>query len=281
MLIQRRGFTLVEMILATSLLLMVSGTLYSLLLGTQRLARSQSQHLRLQSEVRNAMLVALNELQELNTAQAQGSDQNDVLSATSSGLTYRASRGFGLTCQPGSATQLRLARAEFSGARDPVPGRDSVLVLTEPDTAAGAEEVWQPSAITAVSNAVCPGSVPGIAVSLPATGSLLGVSLGTPVKIYEVMELKLYQSTGQWWVGLRSVSTGEAIQPLAGPVTADGLRFEFLDRFGQPTADRTSVRSIHLEVQGRSEQYVDWGGVDTSLTQQLGSDLVLRNSVGP
>ena len=83
--------------------------------------------------------------------------------------------------------------------------------------------------------------------------------------------LKLYQSTGQWWLGLRSVSTGEAIQPLAGPLTEDGLRFEFLDLLGQPTTDRTSVRSIHLEVQGRSEQYVDWGGVDMSLTRRSGA----------
>ena len=182
---------------------------------------------------------------------------------------------------PATASQLRLARGEFSGARDPVPGRDSILVLTESDTTGSTEPVWQSLGITAVSNAVCTGGVAGIALSVLPTSSLLGLSPGTPVRVFEVMELRLYQSTGQWWLGLRSISTGEAIQPLAGPLTTDGLRFELLDGSGQATADRSRVRSIHLDMRARSERYLNWGGVDTGLTEELETQLVLRNSGRP
>src|ERR671921_3018084 len=62
-----RGFTLVEIMLALVVTLIVTGAMYNLLLTTQRLTRTQSARVALQSSVRAGALIVVNELSELNT----------------------------------------------------------------------------------------------------------------------------------------------------------------------------------------------------------------------
>jgi prepilin-type N-terminal cleavage/methylation domain-containing protein len=277
----RRGFSLLETIIAMSMLLLVSGAVYRLLFTTQRLARAQAEHLTLQSSVRSAMLVALNELKDLNTAEGQGRERKDVLSGSSTAMTYRATRGIGWICQPLSATQIRVRRSGFVGARDPQAGRDSLFVFVEGNPATDEDDVWQPAAITAVSIlSGCGGTLePGITLSIAAPAPLVGIEPGTPVRIYEVMELRLYRSEGKSWLGLRSVSAGEAVQPLAGPLSDDGFQLEYLDRDGRLTADLSSIRSIQVAVQGVGEPEPSFNGTtEAPYVEGLVSRLALRNS---
>ena len=279
---RRRGFTLLETMVATGMLLIVSGAVYRLLTTTQRLARAQSEHLALQSTVRSAVLVVLNELRELNTTEGEGRERNDVLSGTATGVTYRANRGIGLTCQPPTSTQIRLGQSGFSGAREPQPGRDSAYVLIEGNPDTGQDDTWQPLAITAVSTlASCAGSLePGLTLTVSPTSSLVGLTTGTPVRTFEVMELKLYRSEGKSWLGMRSVSAGEAIQPLAGPLSDDGFRLDYRDRTGRPTDDVTAISSIGVAIHGIGERQPSLNGVPgDSLAEELATQIVLRNSV--
>jgi hypothetical protein len=46
------------------------------------------------------------------------------------------------------------------------------------------------------------------------------------------MQIKLYQSQGNYWLGARSVSAGEVIQPVLGPLDNNGLSFAFRDSAG-------------------------------------------------
>jgi Tfp pilus assembly protein PilW len=278
---RRYGFTLLETMVATAMSLMVSGAVYQLLLTTQRLARAQTEHLALQSSVRNAVLVVLNELRELSTAQGQGRERNDLLSGTATGMTYRATRGVGLICQPATSSQIRLARNGFVAARDPQPERDSAYVFVEGDANIDQDDIWQPVAITAVSNlASCAGTVePGLTLTVSPSSSLVGLSAGTPVRIYEVMELRLYRSEGKSWLGMRSVSAGEAIQPLAGPLSNDGFRLVYRDRAGRATEDLTAVSSIGIAVHGIGESQPSLNGATSdSLAEELVTEIALRNS---
>jgi type II secretory pathway pseudopilin PulG len=199
---RREGFTLLETMVATGMSLIVSGAVYQLLVTTQRLARAQAEHMALQSTVRSAVLIVLNELRELSTAEGQGPERNDVLSGAATGMTYRATRGIGLTCQPPTSTQIRLARSGFMAARDPQPVRDSAYIFIEGDADTAEDDTWQPVAITAVSNlASCAGTLePGLTLTVSPTSSLVGLTAGTPVRIYEVMELRLYRSEGKSWL---------------------------------------------------------------------------------
>lgn len=276
-----RGFTLLETVVATAMMLIVSGAVYQLLLSTRRLARSQSEHLSVQSTARNAVLLVLAELREMNTAGGGGQGRNDIVSGSSTSVTYRAGRGFGFLCQPATSTQIRLARNSFVAARDPQPGRDSVSVYLDGNPATDADDAWLSLGITSVSTSVpCPGSIePAITLSVPETSELAGVESGAPVRVSEVMELRLYRSEAMSWLGLRSVSSGEAIQPVAGPLRDNGFQLEYLDRQGHPTVDLTSTRSIVVAVHAVPERQPPLAAADTSgLVGELSGVVTLRNA---
>jgi prepilin-type N-terminal cleavage/methylation domain-containing protein len=274
-----RGFTLVEIVVALALTLIVIGSVHRLLVTIQRLSRTQAAQVDLQSNVRAGVLVIANELRELNALDGGSADQTDLLTIAGTAVTYRAARGIGFVCQPPSAGQIRIARSTFSGARDPEPSRDVALLLVEADPAAGTSDAWLPLAITGVaSSSNCPG-VAGPAISI-AVGTPVPVTpVGTPLRVYETMEFKLYQSSGEWWLGARSVSAGEAIQPLVGPLAAaDGLRFEYLNRQGMLTHDPASVRSIIVRLRGISNQPLG-GSTKSPLEEELITQVTLRNGI--
>jgi prepilin-type N-terminal cleavage/methylation domain-containing protein len=252
--LNRRGFTLVEIMLATSAMLIASGAVYQLLLTTQRLSRTQAVQLGVQSNVRGAVLAVLNELRELSSVEGGGGAQNDVLSTAPGAMIYRAMRGTGFACQPATETEVRISRTSFSGHREPQAGRDSVLLylVAAPETL----PAWTPAAVTRVSAAApCPGVAgDGITLSVSPTAGLTGAVAGTPVRFYEIMELRVYQSDGQSWLGLRSISSGESIQPLFGPLTGpDGLHLAYLDASGGPTNNPAAIKRIEVTVRGTSE----------------------------
>jgi hypothetical protein len=184
---------------------------------------------------------------------------------------YRAMRGIGFICQASSAGTIRIDRARFTGHRDPQPGRDMAYVFIPGDPGKALPDSWLGLAITGVANAVCPGTPgPGFTLTVPDAGAETGVELGTPVRITEVMELRLYQSDGKSWLGARSVSAGEPIQPVVGPLDdAGGFRLEYLSGAGIPTIDRSSIKSVKVTLRGRMEGHLE---------EELVTRVTLRNS---
>jgi hypothetical protein len=94
------------------------------------------------------------------------------------------------------------------------------------------------------------------------------------------VELRLYRSEGRAWLGMRSVSSDEGIQPLSGPMRdGDGLRLDYLDAGGRPTAVRSEVRAIGLTLRGESEAAVTFGAHrGEPVFQELGTQVGLRNA---
>jgi type II secretory pathway pseudopilin PulG len=275
---RREGFSLVEITVAMALTLIVTGAVYRLLFASQRLSRAQLSQLSLQTNVRSGSIAVLNELRELGTVTAGSADQNDVLGITASGITYRAARGLGFLCQPPSANRLQIARGSFSGYRDPQPTRDVAYVFLDgtPDTEA--DDSWLALPVVDVATGTaCPGSI-GAGLTLTTSGTLPpDVPAGTPIRIYEVMELRSYQSEGRSWLGARSVGTGENIQPVSGPLDdGDGFRLEYLDAAGVPTADPTAIKSIRIAVHAIGEDSLSpWSGA--RVEEELVSAVTLRN----
>jgi prepilin-type N-terminal cleavage/methylation domain-containing protein len=274
-----RGFTLVEIVIALALTLIVTGSIHQLLVTTQRLSRTQAAQVDLQSNIRAGAFVIANELRELSAVEGGSADQTDILSVSGSAITYRAARGIGFVCQPPLAGQIRIARSTFSGARDPEPSRDAAFLFAEASPATGTPEAWLPLAVTGVAtNSNCPGLVgPGISISVSTP--VPPTPVGTPLRIYETMELKLYQSSGEWWLGARSVSAGEAIQPVIGPLAAgDGLRLEYLDRAGVATNDPSAIRSIIVRLRGINNQPLG-APAGPPLEEKLATQVTLRNAL--
>jgi prepilin-type N-terminal cleavage/methylation domain-containing protein len=282
----RRGFTLIEIMVSLTLMLIVMGSVYKLILSSQRLSRGQTERMHLQSNVRIGSLVVLNDLRELNTVAGGSAAENDILAIAPTSITYRGMRGTGLICQAATATQVRISRSSFSGYRDPQVTRDSLYVFLDGDPDTDTDDAWLPVAITAVSTAsACPGALgAGITLTTPNTAQLVGLATGTPVTFFEVMELKLHQAEGRSWLGARSVSADEPVQPVLGPLVDDnGFSLTYLNAAGAATADRAAIKSIVVTLRGISDGAVNAGieGIPTRVQEELVSQITLRNSFRP
>lgn len=278
----RRGFTLIEVLVAMTIMGIVTGAVYKLLVNSQRLSLAQAEQVSLQSNVRTGSLVVPNELRELNTVLAGSVPQNDIITNNADLIEYRAMRGLGFACQTAAAgaTTLRIAKSSWTGLRDPAANSDNLYVFVDGDEQDVDDDVWQQVAVTAVSSGNNCGGTPGFDLTV---GALPAVTLNTPVRLFEVMELKLYQAGGQWWLGARSVKTGENTQPVLGPLTAGGFALTYLGSNGAVTADKNAVKSIRVSVRGLTEDAVRANGSGTlgRPEETLVTQVLLRNSIRP
>jgi len=235
--LNRRGVALAEALVAAVLTAVLIGTaLGSLSLLQKALARQVSRTTRSQT-LRAAVQLTVAELHDL----APGA--GDLVSLSPTGLVYRAVRATGLACGR-DAAGLLVSTGSFRSLRAPVPGRDSIAVL------AGTGD-WVSVGLDGAPRAgLCPDGAPAIALPMLAVlpDPLAGVSWPSPLRITEQMELRAYQSGIDWWLGQRSVSSGETIQPALGPLAPSGLTFSGFDSLGNPAAVLADVRQLRLVV---------------------------------
>lgn len=285
-----RGFTLVELLVAMVIMLIVTGSIYTLLNTTQRVSRAQAERVDLQSNVRTGAIVVPNELREINNVEGAliGGPQVDILSATPTTLRYRAMRGIGYVCEAPAAGLVKILKSTWSGLRDPKAPRDAGYVFLEgADPNASIDDVWQPVAITVVATSTCVAANDAWAFTIsPAVGILTSVPVGTPVRLYEDMELSLYAEGGKSWLGARSVSGLEvAPQPVLGPLLdGTGLVFKYLDKTGTETALMSNVKSVRVTIHGITNHAIVKGGSSGAAQQMddsLVSEVLLRNAFRP
>lgn len=281
----RRGFTLVELMIALILMSVVGTVIYRLVSSTQRVATAQAERMLLQSNVRTGALVVPAELREIATNAA---GQTDLVQIAADSVTYRAARGIGFTCAV-TSTQVKIRNSAvlpYSGLRGVSAGRDSLLLFVESDPTTAADDRWVRLAVSSVATSTC-GSDPAIAVTTPnflalLPGGLLStVVVGGPVRVEEVMRLKGYASGADRWVGAQSVSAGESVQPILGPIAANGFRLAYFDSVGATTTVPASVRTIQVTLIGVTERAVARGGnsgPNALIQDTLVTRVMLRNA---
>jgi len=276
-----RGFTLVEMLIGLVLLGIVSTTIYRILNTNTRLSRAQTEQVSLQSAVRTGSLVVASELKEMGINSTGGTD---IVAMSANGITYRAMRATGLACQV-SATEVRIRQTPFFSTRTIAANQDSLLLYVEGDPNIATDDTWLPLRITGVSASTCgAAAATALATSInTATTPLTQIVLEAPVRTFEVMELGILNSGGQNWLGARSVSAGQALQPALGPITATGLQFDYYDAAGAVTANRAAVRSIQITIRGQTDRTVRAAGqspLQVAL-DSLSMRITLRNAPHP
>jgi hypothetical protein len=192
-----------------------------------------------------------------------------------------------MACQV-TAGEVRLrnstAPQTFFSTRSIAALQDSLLLYVEGDPNISTDDQWLPLRISAVGASTC-GAAPAIALTIsPAiTIPLTQIVLDAPVRTFEVMELGILNSGGQNWLGVRSVSAGQTLQPALGPITATGLQFDYYDAAGAVTANRTAVRSIQITVRGQTDRTVRAAGQSTAQValDSLSTRITLRNAPHP
>jgi hypothetical protein len=254
-------------------LTIVCGAIFRLLHTTQRLSRAQAERLGLQSNLRAGALIVVNELRELNGVSGGTAAQNDILTIGPDAITYRAMRGVGFLCRASSTNEIHLARSTFGGYRDPAPGRDSAYLFLEGRPELASDDAWAPAGISAVSTGGSCDAGPAISLTISTAAALDVVPVGTPVRFFEIMQLRLYAAAGYSWLGTRSLSAAEAIQPVVGPLAPrDGMRFEYLDGVGAAAGEPGRIRSVRVTMRGVTE---------TNLRDSLATQIAIRNALRP
>jgi prepilin-type N-terminal cleavage/methylation domain-containing protein len=300
----RRGFTLVELVVALVLGLMVGGLVHRMLLHAQRLARAQAERIALQENVRVAALVLAGELGSLGsdeiTPEASAAlgypaaVRSDLLVIEPGAVTYLAGRGAGRVCgvAPGPPTEIMIAESSWESLRAP-RATDSLLVFAESNPATGSDDAWIHLGVVSAGAAACPGGEAGIAVGVAAPApldpaALARVTPGSPARLAEVMQMRYYQSGGKSWFGMRSVSTGEAITPVSGPLADSsagvrGLTLVYRDAADAPTSDPAAVRAVEIALVGVTDQPVYGRDTRRPLVDSfaLTTRVALRNALRP
>src|SRR5207249_805044 len=104
----RRGYTLVELIIALVLLGIVSGAIYQVLVNNQRVYQAQTQQIDLQENLRAATTVLPAEFRELDAV------DGDIQSMTPTSIQIRAMRKLGFLCTARSPRGRRCAPSRSS-----------------------------------------------------------------------------------------------------------------------------------------------------------------------
>ena len=274
----KRGFTLVELMVALVMLMAVGGALYGVLVSQQRLGRAQAAQASLQSNVRTGVALLAQEFRSLATAPTG----SDVLAMGANSLTYRAMRGSGVACQV-TSTQVRLLSTPFYGYRQPQAGRDSLLLFVEGNPNLATDDRWLALPITGVTTGSTCGAAAAIAltttINIVAT-PLSQIVLWAPARTFEVMRVELYGSGGKNWLGARSVSAGETIQPVLGPITGSGLALAYFDSVGAATTNPRRLRRIQIAIHGITDQPIRVNGFQQAALVQdsLVTQVDLRNA---
>jgi hypothetical protein len=225
--VNRRGLGLLEALIALSLTGVVAVLTWSILQSAAFRLRDRSERMAMEHSLRVAAQATRAALEPLGRDSTAGAD---LASIGPDGFVARAARGSGVVCAADATSlSVRAAPDWWSALRVPVAGRDSVMVGTvaEPARWVAADLLGPPGGGT------CPDGMR--ALILPAAlapADLADIGPGSPIRVFEHMELRVYGSTGSDWLGERSVSSGGTIQPLAGPFTAAGLTFSFFSSGG-------------------------------------------------
>ena len=239
----RRGFTLVELLIGLILMLAVGAVTYQLLVNTQRVSRSQSQHIGMQDNGRSGALIIANELRgqgyDQITAAALASiaanvllpgnalvvgTNSDLRAIGPDSLTYRAVRGLGYACKltPGAGAAGDVVVYDPAVAlNDPrkwqayrtLTTTDSVMLFIENDPTTSTDDIWLTAGLTAVPDAqLCADGSSGLRLRIALPG-LLAINaatafgqmpIGNPVRAFELMQLRSYSANGKTWLGMRS-----------------------------------------------------------------------------
>lgn len=271
----RKGFSLLEALIALTITSVVALLVWSILQSAAFRLRERSERIGLESSLRVAWTAARALLESLGQDSTAGSD---LALAAPDGLAARAVRGSGVLCAAGADTLLARGGAGWwTELRAAVSGRDSLLV----GTVTGQDRWAAADLLAAPVPGVCPDGSPALRlVARLAPADLAAVGPGSPLRVFEPIELRAYTSSGSWWLGMRGLRSAGSIQPLAGPFAGSGVRFSYYSRAGVPVAAAGAVALATLDLGGLTERFAGLGmaRVARVRSDSAGSSILLRNA---
>ncbi|HEX9581397.1 MAG TPA: prepilin-type N-terminal cleavage/methylation domain-containing protein [Gemmatimonadales bacterium] len=281
MLRARRGFTLAELAVALSLFGVFAGAVVRLLVTFQRQYVRQAERAELQTTLRMAAGLLVQDLRELDATDPAGSD---LLEAGDSSITYKAMRGLYITCVTSRAPAIYLDTV-FMGLRGVDAEYDSVLVFAGSAAPPPNDDRWIHGDVASVSRGSdCPGARPSVRLGLELAAAVESLPAGSPVRLFEIVQWRAYRdAAGDTWLGQRrrqKASGWSAIQPVAGPLEPRGLRFAYYPGDIAPAElEGPGVSGLGVTIVGRSTRVLPLApGRVGFLTDSVMADVSFRSN---
>ncbi len=291
----RRGFTMVELLVAMVLLGLVSAALYRVLVNNQRLYMAQTQRIDLSQNIRAAANILPAELRELDAA------DGDIIAMAPDRLEIRAMRWLGFTCVApvlggglnGLTMVIRggdVGQPLFYGARGMNVVSDTMLIYYDGNQTTRNDDYWARGTFTGIAPTVqdCPGLPVQTGRLVTFNLNLLGlgvnqagaIPVGAPVRGYEHVIYQLYKPAGDtsYYIGFQPA--GGTMQPLVGPVLTNGLTFQYYAADGSVTAVKNQVARVDITVRARTVSAIRGGGQAPAATvvDSISTSVALRNN---
>ena len=292
----RRGFTLIELMIAVVLLGLVSAAVYKVLINSQRVYLAQTQTIDLQQNIRAAAAILPAEFRELDAA------DGDLKAMTATSVRIRAMRELAFVCTDpvlgGGLGQITLTvrQTPIYGTRQTFSKGDSILVYWEGNPTTRADDQWLPAQLQqdaapgfcndslVATNAAYLLTLQPSWINDPALNRAGAITRGAPVRGFDKVAYELYQAPApdnNWYLGQRNPAAGGTIQPLIGPlIGANGVTFTYLDSIGTQTADSSKVSQIRIVLRARTASPIRSGGtgVQAYKIDSVDTWVALRNN---
>jgi prepilin-type N-terminal cleavage/methylation domain-containing protein len=248
----RRGFTMIELIVSFVIGLIVLGSVVQMMIVQGRGYRKQREMVDVRETAREAAALLSWDLRQA----AVGGSPFAVMGANS--VTLRSPRGLGTIC----AKHALLPRYGLWKTAGNVQATvdDTALVY---QIGRGA---WNRLKITAVGTpaamgvnaCVWPGARPPdmvVEFAVTATTDTSYIKIGAPFRNFRRVEYAEFQQNSRWWLG-RKVGGAASYEKLTGPLMAPasgGLAFTYYDTLGAVTANTAAVGGVAFTL--RTESY--------------------------
>ncbi len=261
----RRGFTLVELMIVAVVGAMVVGATYQIMLSSQRALTIQTAQVQGQQTVRAGLDILFAELRELSRA------EGDILNMGPDRIQIRAMRAFGLVCgvdPSGSPVRVQKIGRFFVGG-------DSIMVFADNDPDIASDDTILSGVIGSIdSTQTCSGADTAQSLTVPALAAALvndTVRIGAPVRAFTVYTYGLYSLDGDYYLARRS---GATTARLVGPLSSNGVSFIYTDSFGNVTNNPRAVSQIEVTLRSESRVLNPQG---RPIADSLTTAIYLRN----
>ena len=246
----RRGFTMIEIIVSLVIGLIVLGSVVQMMIVQSRGYRKQREQVDVRETAREAAALLSWDLRQAAVAGSPFA----VMGANT--VTIRSPRGLGTICGK-HAVLPRYGLWKTAGN----------ILATVDDTALVYQigrGGWNKLKITNVGTAAAmgvntcawPGARPPdmvVEFAVTAVTDTSYIKVGAPFRNFRRVEYAQFSQNGRWWLG-RKVGAAAGYEKLTGPLLpSTGLAFTYYDTLGAVTANPAAVGSVAIAI--RTESY--------------------------
>jgi prepilin-type N-terminal cleavage/methylation domain-containing protein len=244
----RKGFTIIELIVVSVLGALILMAILQVLMTNQRTYTAQTAVVQGQQSSRMALEVLFNELREASPG------GGDIITMGSNSLTVRLMRKLGVVCDTDLGPLALIPKVTvLNNSGDAFEENDSVFVFAENRDATPTDDVWISTMVADTAIVTCLGR-PATELSFPTTDLPLfsdTVKVGAPVRSYEAFTFAAHPLLGETYLVRCDGEdcTSAFPWPIAGPLRGtNGLQFIYRDAMGAITANPLDVRQIEVRI---------------------------------